>query len=47
VKTVPGVREAVDSGDWLLAKKEAAIVENCLSQMNQEVSAAINGLSGI
>jgi len=47
VKTLPGVREAVDSGDWPLAKKEATIVENCLSQMNQEVSAAINGLSGI
>jgi N-acetylated-alpha-linked acidic dipeptidase len=47
VKTVPGVREAVDSGDWPLAKKEAAIVENCLAQMNQEVSTAINGLSGM
>ena len=47
VKTVPGVREAVDSGDWALAKKETTIVENCLSQMNQEVNVAINALSGI
>jgi len=47
VKTVPGVREAVDSGDWPLAKKETTIVENCLSQMNQEVNLAINGLSGL
>ena len=47
VKTVPGVREAVDSGDWPLAKKETTIVENCLSQMNQEVNVAINGLSGM
>jgi len=47
VKTVPGVREAVDSGDWPLAKKETTIVENCLSQMNQEVNLAINGLSGM
>ena len=47
VKTVPGVREAVDSGDWPLAKKEAAIVETCLSQMNREVVLAMNGLSGI
>ena len=47
VKTVPGVREAVDSGDWPLAKKEATIVENCLSQMNQQVNVAINGLSGM
>lgn len=47
VKTVPGVREAVDSGDWALAKKEATIVENCLSQMNQVVNVAINGLSGM
>ena len=47
VKTVPGVREAVDSGDWSLAKKETTIVENCLSQMNQEVNVAINGLSGM
>jgi N-acetylated-alpha-linked acidic dipeptidase len=47
VKTVPGVREAVDGQDWPLAQKEAAIVEQCLSQMNQAVSEAINGLSGI
>lgn len=47
VKTVPGVREAVDSGDWSLARKEATVVEQCLSQMNQVVGEAINSLSGM
>jgi N-acetylated-alpha-linked acidic dipeptidase len=47
VKTVPGVREAVDSQDWPLAKRETTVVEQCLSQMNQVVNEAINGLSGM
>ena len=47
VKTVPGVREAVDSQDWPLAKRETTVVEQCLSQMNQEVNLAISELSGI
>jgi N-acetylated-alpha-linked acidic dipeptidase len=47
VKTVPGVREAVDSKDWPLAQKEAAVVEQCLAQMNQAVSEAISGLAGM
>jgi N-acetylated-alpha-linked acidic dipeptidase len=47
VKTVPGVREAVDSKDWPLAQKEAGVVEQCLEQMNQVVSEAINGLAGM
>jgi N-acetylated-alpha-linked acidic dipeptidase len=47
VKTVPGVREAVDSKDWPLAQKEAAVVEQCLAEMNQVLSEAINGLSGM
>ena len=47
VKTVPGVREAVDGQDWPLAKRETTIVEQCLSQMNQVVNLAINDLSGI
>lgn len=47
VKTIPGVREAVDSKDWPLAEKEAGVVEQCLAQMNQVVNEAINDLSGI
>jgi N-acetylated-alpha-linked acidic dipeptidase len=47
VKTVPGVREAVDSQDWPLAKRETTVVEQCLSQMNQVVNVAINELSGM
>jgi N-acetylated-alpha-linked acidic dipeptidase len=47
VKTVPGIREAVDSKDWQLAQKEASVVEKCLADMNQVVTDAINNLSGM
>jgi N-acetylated-alpha-linked acidic dipeptidase len=47
VKTLPGIREAVDNKDWTLAGKEAGIVEQCLTQMNQVVSQAINQLSAL
>jgi N-acetylated-alpha-linked acidic dipeptidase len=47
VKTVPGIREAVDGKDWPLAKRETIVVEQCLAQMNQVISDAINGLSGM
>jgi len=47
VKTIPGVREAVDSKDWGLAQKEAGIVEQCLAEMNQAVDAALTDLSGL
>ena len=47
VKTIPGVREAVDSKNWPLARKETAAVEDCLRDMNQAVSEAINDLSGL
>ncbi|MBV8571736.1 MAG: M28 family peptidase, partial [Acidobacteriaceae bacterium] len=47
VKTIPGVREAVDSKDWKLAQTEAGIVEQCLAQMNGAVNEAINDLSGM
>jgi N-acetylated-alpha-linked acidic dipeptidase len=47
VKTVPAVREAVDSKDWVSAQKETEVVEHCLAQMNQVVNDAINGLSGM
>ena len=47
VKTIPGVREAVDTKDWSLAQKEAVVVEQCLEQLNQAVNDAILGLAGI
>jgi N-acetylated-alpha-linked acidic dipeptidase len=47
VKTVPGVREAVDGKDWVLAQKETEVVRECLERLNQAVSVAIGGLSGI
>jgi N-acetylated-alpha-linked acidic dipeptidase len=47
VKTLPGIREAVDSKDWTLAQKETQVVEQCLTQMNQAVSEAISDLSGL
>jgi N-acetylated-alpha-linked acidic dipeptidase len=47
VKTVPGVREAVDGRDWGLAQKETGLVQQCLQRLNQAVSAAVDGLLGI
>ncbi len=45
VKTLPGIREAVDSKDWTLAQKEAGIVEQCLVQMNHDVAQAATEIS--
>jgi N-acetylated-alpha-linked acidic dipeptidase len=47
VKTIPGVREAVDEKDWPLAQKEAAVVEQCLSHLNDLVDAAITAAAGL
>jgi N-acetylated-alpha-linked acidic dipeptidase len=47
VKTIPGIREAVDSKDWPLAQKEASIVEQCLSRYNDTLDAAINAAAGL
>ena len=47
VKTIPGVREAVDRKDWALAQKEARIVDQCLGKMNQVVSQAVADASGL
>jgi N-acetylated-alpha-linked acidic dipeptidase len=47
VKTIPGVREAVDSKNWPLAQQEAGIVTQCLAQMNQVVDQAISEASGL
>jgi N-acetylated-alpha-linked acidic dipeptidase len=47
VKTIPGVREAVDSKDWALAQKESGVLEQCLSRFNDVVDAAITAIAGI
>jgi len=47
VKTIPGVREAVDSKNWPLAQKEAGFVDRCLTQMNQVVNQAISDAAGL
>jgi N-acetylated-alpha-linked acidic dipeptidase len=47
VKTLPGVREAVDSKDWPLAQKQSAVLEQCLSHLNDVVDAAITAIAGI
>jgi N-acetylated-alpha-linked acidic dipeptidase len=47
VKTIPGVREAVDSKNWALAQTEAAVVDQCLARMNQVVNQAVDEISGL
>lgn len=47
VKTIPGVREAVDAKNWGLAEHEAQIAERCLAEMNQVVSEAADELAGM
>jgi N-acetylated-alpha-linked acidic dipeptidase len=47
VKTIPGVREAVDSKDWPLAQKQAALVEQCLVNFNDVVDAAVAKIAGL
>jgi N-acetylated-alpha-linked acidic dipeptidase len=40
VKTIPGVREAVDSRNTPLARKEAQVVEECLAELSRLVQQA-------
>jgi N-acetylated-alpha-linked acidic dipeptidase len=47
VKTLPGIREAVETKNWKLAQQQAAVVEQCLSDLNQVVSEAIEELAGL
>ena len=47
VKTIPGVREAVDGKDWGLAQRQASVVEQCLSRFNDVVDAAITAVAGL
>ena len=44
VKTIPGVREAVESGNVSLARREVQIVAECLGDLNRSVSAALQDL---
>ncbi len=47
VKTIPGLREAVDSKNWDLAAKEITIVAGCLDAMNQTVRDALTETGGL
>jgi N-acetylated-alpha-linked acidic dipeptidase len=46
VKTLPGVREAVEAKNWQLAQHEAGVVEECLSDLNQLMDQAVDKLAG-
>lgn len=46
VKTVPGVREAMEAKNSALAAEEAKIVEQCLADMNKTVEQAVSDLAG-
>jgi N-acetylated-alpha-linked acidic dipeptidase len=47
VKTLPGIREAVDAKQWQLATGEASKVAECLEQMNKLVAQATEECQGL
>ncbi len=47
VKTLPGIREAVEAKNWTLAQQEKQAVEQCLAQMNHAIEEAANDLAGM
>ncbi len=47
VKTLPGIREAVDAKDWKLAKQEESYVAECLARLNDKVSQATEQAEGL
>ena len=47
VKTLPGIREAVDAKNWELATQETAVVASCLEAMNQVVKEAGTQAGGL
>lgn len=47
VKTLPGIREAVDAKNWELAAQETSVVASCLEAMNQVVKEAATQAGGL
>jgi N-acetylated-alpha-linked acidic dipeptidase len=47
VKTLPGIREAVDAKNWELATQETAVVASCLEAMNEVVKDAVTQAGGL
>jgi N-acetylated-alpha-linked acidic dipeptidase len=47
VKTLPGIREAVEMKNWKLAQQQMANVEQCLSDLNGVVAGATEQLAGL
>lgn len=47
VKTLPGIREAVDAKNWGLAMQESAKVAECLGAMNEQVRKATAEMQGL
>jgi N-acetylated-alpha-linked acidic dipeptidase len=47
VKTLPGIREAVDSKNWPLAQQETQVLQQCLIDLNQVVDEAVSVASGL
>lgn len=45
VKTLPGIREAVDAKNWALAEQQAKVVEECLADMNKIIDEAVSDLA--
>lgn len=47
VKTLPGIREAVDAGQWQAAAQQATRVAECLAAMNQLIVKAAEQAAGM
>ncbi|MFL6352883.1 MAG: transferrin receptor-like dimerization domain-containing protein [Bryobacteraceae bacterium] len=47
VKTLPGIREAVDSMNWRLAQRETQVLQECLTELNQVVDEAASAAAGL
>ena len=47
VKTLPGIREAVDAKNWGLAMEESLKISDCLEAMNKQVRQAAADLVGL
>ncbi|MGI8960383.1 MAG: transferrin receptor-like dimerization domain-containing protein [Bryobacteraceae bacterium] len=47
VKTLPGIREAVDSKNWPLAQQETQVLQQCLTELNEVVDEAVSAAAGL